>query len=269
MNVTILGTGSRGNAIVVECDGDRVLVDAGFPARTLAQRLRATGHPPESISALILTHAHGDHACGARVAARRYGWTVYATPGTIHELPELAVTKPVPISPRETLLLDTMVVSSVRIPHDCLEPVAVAIESRRTGARCGIAYDLGHAPASVERALSQVDALVLESNHDEDMLRNGPYPRSVQRRISGGRGHLSNRAAARMARNLAHHGLRHVVLAHVSAQNNTAAAAHGAVSAALHRTPFRGDLTVAGQDAATSFTVERARRAEQMNLFGR
>ena len=267
MNVTILGTGSRGNATVVECDGDRVLVDAGFPARTLAQRLRATGIAPESISALILTHAHGDHASGARVAAKRFGWTVYATPGTIDAMPELAVVKPVPISPRETLMLDTMLVASVRIPHDCTEPVAVTIESRSTGARCGIAYDVGHPAVTVERALAQVDALILESNHDEDMLRYGPYPVSVQQRIRGGRGHLSNRGAARLARGIAHRGLRHLVLAHLSLQNNSEAAAHAAVTGGLRKSAFRGTLTIAGQDTATAFTVERARRAEQMDLF--
>ena len=267
MKVTILGTGSRGNATVVECEGDRVLVDAGFPARTLAQRLRATGIEPGSISALILTHAHGDHAHGARVAAKRFGWTVYATHGTIDAMPELAAVKPVPISPRETLMLDTMLVTSVRIPHDCTEPIAIAVESRSTGARCGIAYDVGHPAVSVERALAQVDAIVLESNHDEIMLRHGPYPRSVQQRISGGRGHLSNRGAARLARGITHRGLRHVVLAHLSMQNNTEEAAHEAVWGTLRKSGFKGSLTIAGQDVATSFTVERARRAEQMDLF--
>jgi phosphoribosyl 1,2-cyclic phosphodiesterase len=267
VNVTILGTGSRGNATVVECDGDRVLVDAGFPARTLAQRLRATGIDPTSISALILTHAHGDHAHGARVAATRYGWTVYATRGTIDALPELAPVRPVPISARETLMLDTMLVTSVRIPHDCTEPIAVAVESRSTGARCGIAYDVGYPAASVERSLSEMDAIVLESNHDEVMLRHGPYPRSVQQRITGGRGHLSNRGAARLARGIHHRGLRHVVLAHLSLQNNTEAAAHDTVSVALRRAGFKGILSVAGQDVATTFTVERARRAVQMDLF--
>ncbi|MBC7895600.1 MAG: MBL fold metallo-hydrolase [Cytophagaceae bacterium] len=267
MNVTILGTGSGGNATVVECDGDRVLVDAGFPARTLAQRLRATGIAPESISALILTHAHGDHASGARVAARRFGWTVYATHGTIEAMPDLAVVKPVPITSRETLMLDTMLVSSIRIPHDCTEPVAISIESRSTGVRCGIAYDLGYAAVTVERAFAHVDALVLESNHDEDMLRHGPYPHSVQQRIRGGRGHLSNRGAARLARGIAHRGLRHLVLAHLSLQNNTEAAAHDTVAGSLRKSAFRGTVTIAGQDRATTFTVERARRAEQMDLF--
>ncbi|MGQ0646808.1 MAG: MBL fold metallo-hydrolase [Gemmatimonadaceae bacterium] len=267
MNVTILGTGSRGNAVVVECDGDHVLIDAGFPARNLVRRLRAADVAPESVSALILTHAHGDHAEGAHVAARRYGWTVYATPGTIAAIPELAAVTPVPISTRESLHLDTMSVGSVRIPHDCAEPVALVVESRSSGARCGVAYDIGHVPASLERALSELDALVLESNHDVQMLRYGPYPRSVQNRITGGRGHLSNVAAAHLARVIAHRGLRHLVLAHLSEHNNTADMARTTMQRALRASSFRGKLSVAAQDAITHFTVEHSRRAEQMTLF--
>ena len=268
MNVTVLGTGSRGNAVVVECGGDRVLIDAGFPARGLVQRMRAADVVPESVSALVLTHAHGDHATGARVAARRYGWTVYATRGTIEALPDLRDVGPVVISPREALPLDTMRISSVHTPHDCAEPIALTIECRASGARCGVAWDMGYAPVTVERALSLLDALVVESNHDEEMLRHGPYPRSVQKRIAGRHGHLSNRAAARLARSVAHRGLRHVVLAHLSAENNTPDAARTAMRSALRGTAFHGEVTVAPQDGITRFDVERARRTEQMSLFG-
>lgn len=267
VKVTLLGTGSKGNALVVECDGDRILIDAGFPARTLAKRLRGSGVAPESISALVLTHAHGDHATGARVAASRYGWTVYATPGTLRELPELHDLRPVPLSPRESLMLDTMVVSSVRIPHDCREPIAVLIESRETGATCAVAWDLGYVPASVERALRGADAIVLESNHDLDMLRHGPYPPSVQRRIAGSQGHLSNADAAGALRRVAHRALRHVVLSHLSEPNNSPSAARESAQQGLRGTAFRGSLTVASQHAATVFEVEGSRRVEQMSLF--
>lgn len=267
MNVTILGSGSRGNALVIECDGDRLLVDAGFPARTLVARMRACGIAPESISALLLTHAHGDHATGARVAAKRFGWTVYATEGTIDALPDLARVSPVKISTQESLQLDTMRVTSVRTPHDCAEPIAITVEGMRSGARCGIAYDLGHVPASVARALEGVDALVLESNHDLEMLRNGPYPPSLQRRISGGRGHLSNSMAAGLARTIAHRGLRHLVLAHLSEQNNAPEVARRTMQGALRGTVFKGRLGVAPQDRALSFEVEHTQGVQQLDLF--
>ncbi len=267
MKVTVLGSGSKGNALVVECEEDRILVDAGFPARTLVARLRAARIEPESISALILTHEHSDHVAGARVAARRFGWTVYATAGTIAEVPRLREVAPVPISPRETLALDTMQVRCVRIPHDGLDPIALTIESRSTGARLGVAYDIGHVTPTLEGALADLDALVLESNHDTEMLRNGPYPRSLQRRIAGGRGHLNNAGAARLAAALVHRGLRHVVLAHLSEQNNTPELARRTVGMALRRTPYEGTLTVASQDGVVRFGVARSPRVEQIDLF--
>jgi phosphoribosyl 1,2-cyclic phosphodiesterase len=267
VRVTVLGSGSKGNAMVVECEEDRILVDAGFAARTLVARLRAAGIAPESISALVLTHEHNDHVQGARVAAKRFGWTVYATAGTITEVPRLSDVAPVPMSPRETLALDTMRIGCLRIPHDGLDPVALVIESRATGARLGVAYDVGHVTPTLERTLRDLDALVLESNHDTEMLRNGPYPRSLQRRISGGHGHLSNDAAARLAAAVAHPGLRHVVLAHLSEQNNTPDVARRTVGVALRRTPYDGTLTVASQDGVVRFDVSRSPRVEQIDLF--
>lgn len=267
MKVTVLGSGSRGNALVVECDNDRILIDAGFPARTLAARLRAARIEPESVSALILTHEHNDHVLGARVAAKRFGWTVYATPGTIAEVPRLHEVSPIPISTRETLALDTMRVQCLRIPHDGVDPVALIIEARATGARLGVGYDIGHVTPTLQKALADVDAVVLESNHDELMLRNGPYPRALQRRIGGGRGHLNNGAAARLASEIVHKGLRHVVLAHLSEQNNTPEVARRAIGVALRRTPYSGTLTVAQQDGVVRFGVTHSPRVEQIDLF--
>lgn len=266
MIVTMLGTGSEGNAIVVECEGERVLIDAGYSARTLVRRLLAAGIEPASISAVVLTHEHGDHVAGTRVAAKRFRWTVYATAGTIAACPRLADVSPVPISPRETLLVDTMRLTSVRTPHDGAEPIAVVVESVSSGARCALVYDLGHVTNALERAVADVDALVIESNHDEHMLRNGSYPRSLQRRIAGPNGHLSNTAAGAMARAVAHSGLRHIVLAHLSQENNTPELARATVARALRGTGYRGTLSVSRQHGLTRFSVERAQRVEQMAL---
>lgn len=267
MNVTILGSGSRGNAVVLEADGARVLVDAGFNARTLGTRMAAADIAPESISAVVLTHEHTDHVTGACTAARKWGWKVFATAGTIAGTPGLGALRPVTIDPSDALVLDTMLVRCVRTPHDASEPIAVVVDVPSTGTRVGIAYDLGHVPARIEQAMRHLDALILESNHDEEMLRAGPYPVVVQDRIAGAHGHLSNRAAADLARRVAHKGLRHVVLAHLSEHNNTPQVARAAVDASLRATAFRGSLSVAGQHAVTSFTVERSRRVEQLSLF--
>lgn len=267
MNVAILGSGSKGNAVVLEADGGRILVDAGFPARTLARRLAAADIPPESIGAVVLTHEHGDHVSGACSAARSWGWRVYATPGTIAATPGLPALRPHPIATGEPVTVDGLQLHCVRTPHDAQEPIAIVAEAVTTGARVGIAYDIGHVPMALEQALRGLDALILEANHDDEMLRTGPYPVVVQDRIAGAHGHLSNRAAADVARRVAHRGLRYVVLAHLSQHNNTPEVARATVDGAMRTTAFRGSLTVAHQDAVTSFSVERARRVQQLSLF--
>ncbi len=266
MNVTILGSGSKGNALVVECAGERILVDAGFSARELSRRLEAAGIAPRSISSLIITHEHSDHSCGARVAARRFGWTVYATPGTIARTARLREVLPIPISTRESLALDTMHVRTVRTPHDAMEPVALIVESISSGARCGIAYDIGHVSQSVERALGEVDILILESNHDDVMLREGPYPLALKRRITGGHGHLSNAHAAGLLERLVHRGLRHVVLAHLSEDNNRPGLALEASGRAARRARYRGTLSIAAQHGVTRVHAARGSSHEQMLL---
>lgn len=268
MIITVLGTGSEGNAIVVESGDDRVMIDAGFPARTLARRLRSCGIAPESIRALVLTHAHSDHSRGARVAARRFGWRVFASRGTLAALPELRAVSPVVVQPSETIKLDTLSISPLSVPHDCAEPIALRVEASSTGARVGVALDLGHVPLGLVRELEELDALVLESNHDEWMLRHGPYPRSLQRRIAGANGHLSNRTAARLVRYLASRNLSHVVLAHLSQENNTPEVAHDTMLRGLKGTDFKGTLSVAAQHTVTRVTVARARKTEQISLFG-
>jgi phosphoribosyl 1,2-cyclic phosphodiesterase len=265
--VTLLGTGSKGNAMVVESDGERILIDAGYPSRTLGKRLLAADIPPASISALVLTHEHQDHSRGARVSARRFGWTVYATPGTIASTPRLSEVAPIPVSPRESVMLDTMLVTTVRTPHDGEETVGVVVESLATGARCGFLYDLGHVTATVRKAVADVDALVIESNHDPDMLRSGPYPLMLQRRIAGPDGHLSNSAAGTFCRSVVHKGLRHIVLVHLSEDNNTPDVARGTVARALRGARYGGTLSVSRQHGLTRFTVEHQRAAQQMSLF--
>lgn len=267
MNVTILGSGSRGNAVVIDADGTRILVDAGFPARTLAARMAAVDIAPESVAALVLTHEHTDHVSGACTAARKWGWKVFATAGTIQGTAGLAALRPSMIDPGEMLELDTMRVRCLRTPHDASEPIALVVEAVGTGTRLGLLYDLGHVPSGIEQSLGELDALILESNHDDEMLRAGPYPVVVQNRIAGANGHLSNRAAADLARRVAHRGLRHLVLAHLSQTNNTADLARQTVAASVRATAFRGTLSVAPQDAVLTFTVQRERRVQQLSLF--
>jgi len=256
MRTWLLGSGSRGNATVIESGDTRVLIDAGFPRRVLARRLEAAGIAPESISALVLTHEHHDHARGAAASARRWGWRVYSTSGTLAQCPEFADVEP--IRPDSTWGLGALDFTTFPVPHDATSPIALVATERNTGARLGLAYDFGHVTDGVRSALQRVDVLVVESNHDEMMLRACPYPPSVMWRIAGPRGHLSNRAAAELVRSVSWRGLRQVVLAHLSETCNEPEFAVEAM-----RRVWRGKLAAAPQDALC-VTGE----AEQLSLFG-
>ncbi|HEX6059147.1 MAG TPA: MBL fold metallo-hydrolase [Gemmatimonadaceae bacterium] len=270
MRLWTLGSGSKGNAIVVECGDTRILVDAGFGTRTLAVRLAAAGIAPASIEAVIVTHEHSDHVRGAAAAAAKWGWTLHASAGTIAHCPPLAEAGARPFRAGETLEIGAISLESMRTPHDAAESVALVATARETGARAGIATDMGHVDGRVAERLMQLDLLVLESNHDELMLQNGPYPFPVRKRIAGPRGHLSNVAAGELARRCAHGELRHLVLAHLSENCNEPAVAVRAMRGALARTRFRGALHAAPQHAVAGPFAPRADRCVpegQLSLF--
>jgi phosphoribosyl 1,2-cyclic phosphodiesterase len=260
----MLGSGSRGNALLLECAGSRVLIDAGFSPRVLSARLAEIGVAGESIEAVIVTHEHTDHVRGARACAKRWGWELYATAGTTAAYGELANGSVHTFVAGDTLELSEMSLRSVPTPHDAAEPVAFVATARRSGMRTGIAYDIGHVTTTLRSALTELDLLVLESNHDREMLRNGPYPRIVQTRIAGLKGHLSNDDAAVLASECAHTGLEHVVLAHLSQKCNRPTLAKAAVAGALKKTAFRGRVTAAHQDRVAGPFMAEVR--QQLNL---
>src|ERR1041384_6406509 len=187
----MLGSGSKGNAILVECDGSRILIDCGFGTRTLAGRLKTINVDPRSIDACLVTHEHTDHMKGAASAVKRWGWGLFATRGTARgsrfSKAGLGL-----IERGTTVDFPTMTVTAVATPHDANESVGYVVESRSTGARAGLFYDIGHVARGIARACESLDILVLESNHDDHMLENGPYPRWLQQRIASKVGHLSN-----------------------------------------------------------------------------
>jgi phosphoribosyl 1,2-cyclic phosphodiesterase len=154
------------------------------------------------------------------------------------------------LTPRKsTVTVGDFHLETVPVAHDANEPIAVIVTSVTEGARAGIVYDLGHVTETISRALDKLDVLVIEANHDDGMLRAGPYPPSVQARIRGKFGHLSNNDAATLAGRSIHSGLNNIVLAHLSEQNNTPRTALGTVGDALRRNRFKGRLTAASQSA--------------------
>ncbi len=251
MRLTIVASGSKGNSLVIDFGTTRIAVDAGFGTRNLAKRMRAAGIAPESISACIVTHEHLDHAQGALAARKKWHWTVAATPLTLAAMGAAKATQNiVPMDYGHTTTFGDARVTLIKVSHDAVAPAAVLVEDCVSGARVGIAYDLGVVPAALTKAFAELDALVLEANHDPGMLRAGPYPPHLQDRISSSRGHLSNFQSAEFARSVVHPGLRAIVLAHLSEQNNTQAIARETVGRQLRRTLFKGKLGAASQNAS-------------------
>lgn len=263
MKVCVLGTGSAGNATLVEAGGTRILVDAGFSGRELERRLERIGLTPEAIHAILITHDHLDHTRGAGIFSRRHGTPIYITERTRVACSGIfRGAEPLrPYQPGRTFEIGAIRVEPFLTVHDAADPVAVALVDRNTGARVGLAMDLGRPNAQIRLALEHSDFLILESNHDEELLRTGRYPASVQQRIASSHGHLSNHAAARFACELLHPRLAGVLLAHLSRECNRPELAAAVVGDALRDAGFQGFLDVAGQDQPTEFIdIEELRR---------
>jgi len=266
LHVTVLGSGSRGNAILVDGSESSLLIDAGFGPRTLTRRLAAAGRRPEQISSLLLTHEHTDHSCGAITSCERWGWSLRGADATLDavrndatsrssgdadssavrsEEPRAPTLKSIALEPASATRFDGWSVEAIPVPHDARQCMAFVLTDQSTGERVGIALDLGHIPKSLPAAFSGLDLLVVESNHDERLLAQGPYPWMLKQRIGGELGHLGNGAAASFVASCAHRGLRGVLLAHLSQTNNTPEHALNRTREALRRAGWRRDALFA------------------------
>jgi phosphoribosyl 1,2-cyclic phosphodiesterase len=243
MRIALLASGSSGNALLVQAGSTSVLVDAGISARRLSRTLRQSGVEADSVDAVLLTHGHADHTNGLGTLSARHAHPVYATQGTLGEVAwRLAEGCPVrAVVPGRPFAVGELEVLPFEVSHDSAEPVGFSISDGR--ARVTVATDLGTVSPPVRRHLSSSDCVVLESNHDEKMLLDGPYPWHLKQRILADTGHLSNGAAAREIERVAGGPLRVLVLAHLSRRNNTPALALAAAREALDRAA-RPDVTV-------------------------
>ena len=253
MKIAVLGSGSRGNSTLLASGATRILVDVGLSAREAARRLDSLGIEAESVTGIVVTHEHGDHTRGVGVFSRRFGTPIHLTHPTGEACARLLNGKE-PLrfyQPGRPFEVGTLRVEPFMTVHDAADPVAVTVTCPRSGARVGIATDLGRPTAGIRHSLSGCDFLVLEANHDEQMLRSGPYPASVQARIASSHGHLSNHAAADLARELLHPRLLGIFLAHLSQECNRAELAHRVVRESLEAAGWKGLLEVATQDEPT------------------
>ena len=250
MRVAVLGSGSRGNCVVVDAGGRRLLLDAGFSCREIEKRLTALGLAAESLDAVVVTHEHRDHLRGADRLARRWGLPIYATGGTLElarGLSDEARRLARPIASGVPVEVAGFVVEPFAIPHDAAEPVGLVVTAP-DGGRLGLAGDLGSRSRLAWGRLAELDVLLLETNHDLDMLRNGPYPWLLKQRIAGRHGHLSNRDAADGLAELLCDRLRWVVCYHLSQTNNLPELAAEEVAVALAREGSRAAVAVSEQD---------------------
>ncbi len=253
LRVAVLGSGSAGNVLVVESGSRRLLVDAGFPCREIERRLALRDLDPDAFDALLLTHEHWDHARGAARFAARHGLPVYATAGTLEELRLEASGVPCrTIRSGEPAEVGAFVVEPFAVPHDAREPVGLVIEDGG-GRRVGLVADLGTRSRLAWGRLTDLDVLVLETNYDLEMLRNGPYPWPVKQRVASRHGHLSNREAAEGLPELVSDRLRWVVLYHLSRTNNLPLLAEEEVVAELERVGSRAEVRVSNQAEPTSW----------------
>ncbi len=266
MRLTVLGSGSRGNAVLLESGAGAVLVDAGFSLRDLSRRLVATGADPARLAGIVLTHEHGDHARGAPRAAAAWRVPLLASAGTLAALETRLKpgTATRPLAAGRAHRCGAFTVRAYPTAHDAADAVMVVVEDEE-GRRVAVAYDVGTPTAALRHACRDLDALVLETNHDEVLLRSSTYPPAVRARIAGHGGHLSNREAGLLVAEVAHAGLGLVVLAHLSDRCNTPDLARESVAAALRGTAFRGRIVVAEQDAPTA-ALEVGAGLEQLAL---
>jgi len=225
-----LGSGSKGNALLVESGRTRVLLDCGFGPREVVTRLARLGVAADSIDAVLVTHEHADHVGGAARCAARYGWSVHASHGTAAatQLDGVAVRR---FDSHTSFALGDLEIHPYPVPHDAREPTQFVFSDGAS--RLGVLTDAGTITPHIFAMLTACAALVLECNHDAAMLANGRYPPLLKRRIAGAFGHLDNAAAAGLLRGIGGAHLRHVVAAHLSEENNTPELACTALAGAL------------------------------------
>jgi len=233
MRFASLGSGSGGNALLIEAGGTCVLLDCGFGLAELTARLARLGVDPGDIGAVIVTHEHEDHGGGVAKLATRFDIPVYLTRGTLSALGAegRAIPRRVLIDPYTRFAIDGVEVRPFTVPHDAREPVQYVVSDGAV--RLGVLTDTGQVTPHIAEALSGVDALVLECNHDLEMLMGGPYPARLKNRIAGRLGHLANTASAELVGAVDCTRLQHLIAAHLSQTNNTPELARAALAHAL------------------------------------
>jgi len=244
--ICILASGSRGNAVYISGGSTSILIDAGLSGIEIERRLKSKELCPEDLDAIIVSHEHTDHIQGVGVLSRRFNLPVYISSKTekaaVSQLGNIRVIKNFKCG--STFMIKDLSIHPFSISHDAEDPSGFTVN--QNGTKIGLATDLGIATSMVKEHLKGCSLLILEANHDEDMLLNGPYPWPVKQRIKSRTGHLSNEASKNLLKEVQHDRLKYVILAHLSTTNNTPQKALSEVGLAI--TDCHAQLDVATQD---------------------
>lgn len=260
MRLCSIASGSSGNCIYVGSDHTHLLVDTGISKKRIDEGLHSLGIKGEELSGILITHEHSDHIQGLGVFSRKYGIPVYATKGTLKGIMEYKSLGKMPEGLLHEVQTDTdfqlgdLTVHPFVISHDAYEPSGyrIACDNRSVA----VATDLGIYDEYTVRNLQNLDAVLLEANHDIHMLEVGPYPYPLKKRVMGEKGHLSNELSGRLLCDILHDKLQHVILGHLSKENNYAELAYETVKleVTVGDNPYKGEdipITVAKRDTVT------------------
>ena len=246
LTVCMLASGSKGNAIYVSDNSTAILVDSGLSGVEIERRLKSRGLNPSELDAILVTHEHADHIHGVGILARRFSLPVYISRKTGMGVPAKAgfIRDMINFECGSTFMLKTLKIHPFSISHDAADPAGFTIT--QDGTKIGIATDLGIATSMAVEHLKGCSLLILEANHDPDMLVNGPYPWPVKQRIKSRTGHLSNEDSKKLIMKVKHPRLKHIILAHLSETNNTPGKALSVVREAINLSET--EIDVAMQD---------------------
>jgi phosphoribosyl 1,2-cyclic phosphodiesterase len=249
MYFSVLGSGSKGNCVYIESDATAILVDAGFSGKEIEARLHSIGRSIEGLDAIFVTHEHQDHIHGVGVLSRRCQIPVYSNYGTMKGGEKILgkLFKHHEFETGEILPVQDLRIRSFSVSHDAEDPVGFCIDNGTTTIAC--CTDTGKVSRLVQQRLKGCNVLVLEFNHDPQMLREGPYSPALQQRVRSDQGHLSNEDAADFLQTLVHDQLQCVILGHLSGTNNRPDLAMKAAKGAIGDNPIH--LMVAYQNMAT------------------
>ena len=231
MQFASLGSGSRGNSTLIETDGTAILIDCGFSMRETERRLQRLSRDMQQVTAILVTHEHGDHVRGVASLAKKYDIPVWSSRGTakVAKLEELQQWNCIDI--HQVFEINNIQIQPIPVPHDAKEPCQFIFSDGDW--RIGILTDTGSITPYIEEQYSACDAFILEANHDEDMLANGSYPTSLKHRVGGDYGHLNNSQAKDLLNAIDISKLQYLVASHISDKNNTVALARDKMSEAL------------------------------------